>query len=812
MQNAKAIFLEALDRSPNDRLAFVRKVAPDDVVFREVERLLAADLAAEASDHFDRLTFTLDWDSVASDRPKQTEQAEGDAIGDYVLTERLGRGGHGEVWRAEQLRPVQRDVAIKLLSNVDERLKRRFSFERQALARLDHPDVARVLDAGEWKSVPYLVVELAPGEPATDFCIGNDLSSPDRLAIFGKVCRAVAHAHGRGLLHCDLKPANVLVWRDAADGSVRVKVIDFGIARILGGDADDSVVGTPAYMSPEQAGGGEVDVQSDVYSLGLLLHAMLGGGNPVAAATSSRSRRALAQVAASAPRPEPLRPPVPKEADWIIARATAPVAADRYASAAALARDVDRLLDGRPVQAKTTRWTYRLGKHARRNKPLAAASVAAALVLVGGVAATAYQAVRATRAERIALVDRDAAEDARAEAEDSAESARATSRFLQRVLFSARPGYESSEEREAFVRSVDRARDGLASDLLDRPEVRSELLDMIGMIYFESSRLEEAEPLLEEAYTLRLELFGESDPRTLRSQEQYAGLLRYQGLHDEAIELADEVLRLSEGGDTFGLDLVARNARVTIGESLLLRLGPGDLERLRQYANAAEAEAAEGVEDLSTEQRAHLAFLVLAYPDAVLQGSQAVTAEQREDVAKYIRLGNDLLIDLPIESGIVPVLRHRLANLQARTGQWYDALQGLRMVVPVLREQMGPDAPTTLSATSDLLTLRAIYETRDAPAEQVHEIAAGLRDVFDRTRDQRLVRGASPLMMVLFNAGRFEEVRDVAEAIVAMRPDQVHDQSGAPSYAKRVLAELRERRPDLFLPPSTRPAATTRPG
>ncbi|MEM1013931.1 MAG: serine/threonine-protein kinase, partial [Planctomycetota bacterium] len=524
-------------------------------------------------------------------------------------------------------------VAIKLLARVDDRLRDRFAFERQALARLDHPDVARVLDAGDHDGRAFLVVELAPGRPITEFCEAEQLDADERIALFARVCDAVAHAHARGLLHCDLKPSNVLVWRDTNEHDIRLKVIDFGIARLLGADDAEGVVGTPAYMSPEQAGNGAIDVRSDVYALGLLLHALLGGANPVAAETKSKSRRALVQTAAAAPRPEPLQGNVPREADWIIERATEPEPDARYETVARLGDDVKRVLDRRPVAAGPATLSYYVQRHAARNKPLAAAIAVAALILLGGIGATAYQAIRATNAERQALEDRDAAE--------------ATSRFLQRVLFSARPDFRNPEAAAAFVEAVDRARDGLATDLRGNPEVRSELLDMIGMIYFESNRYAEARPLLEEAYTLRRGLFGPDDARTLRSHEQFAGVLRYLREHDQAIEHASEVVRR---GETVGLprdEVILRNARLTLSESRLRRRAPGDLEGMRELALDARRRM-EATSPRSVAARENLSRLMLNYADGILEFANEQNPELRQEFPEFLTLGYELIADIPM--------------------------------------------------------------------------------------------------------------------------------------------------------------------
>jgi serine/threonine protein kinase/tetratricopeptide (TPR) repeat protein len=417
---ANDLFLKALElRAPGERQAFLgRECASDAGLRAEVESLLEASARAgsflESPAPAPNLVPTLDEPPVA-ERP-------GTVIGPYKLLELIGEGGFGVVFLAEQARPLRRKVALKVLKpGMDSRqVVARFEAERQALALMDHPNIAKVLDGGETASGrPYFVMELVKGARITDFCDQNLLSVRDRLGLFVSVCAAVQHAHQKGVIHRDLKPSNVLVSRH--DTAAVVKVIDFGVAKALGQELTDKtlftgvaqMIGTPLYMSPEQAGmsGLDVDTRSDIYSLGVLLYELLTGATPfdkerLRTAGYDEIRRIIreeepprpstllstcgqAAVAVSANRrsdPKKLGQLLRGELDWIAMRALEKDRNRRYESASAFAADVRRYLNDEPVQACPPSAWYRFRKFARRNKSvLAAAGLALCfLVLLGG--------------------------------------------------------------------------------------------------------------------------------------------------------------------------------------------------------------------------------------------------------------------------------------------------------------------------------------------------------------------------------------------------------------------------------------------
>ncbi len=427
--NIDEVFFVALEReSPEARAAYLDEVcATDPELRRRVERLLDAQpklgsfLDAPAAGP----TLTLG--------QPQAMEGPGTVIGPYKLLEQIGEGGMGVVYMAEQTQPMRRKVALKIIKpGMDtKQVIARFEAERQALALMDHPNIARVLDAGATESGrPYFVMELVKGVPITEYCDQHRLTIPERLDLFMQVCQAVQHAHQKGVIHRDIKPTNVLVT--SLDGVPLPRVIDFGIAKATGPSLTDKtlftgfaqLIGTPLYMSPEQAelSAVDVDTRSDIYSLGVLLYELLTGTTPFdqntfRTAAFDELRRIIREV--EPPRPSTrlstlgattttisdnrqtdvrkLNRALRGELDWIVMKALEKVRQRRYETASGLARDVKRYLAGEPVEARPPTTWYRLTKFARRNRLVLTTAGLIALTLITGTAVSAWQAVIARR-------------------------------------------------------------------------------------------------------------------------------------------------------------------------------------------------------------------------------------------------------------------------------------------------------------------------------------------------------------------------------------------------------------------------------
>ncbi len=374
----------------------------------------------------------------------------GAVIGRYTLVRKLGEGGFGAVFEAEQREPVKRQVALKIIKlGMDTRdVIARFEQERQALALMDHPHIAKVLDAGATETGrPYFVMELVEGVPITEYCDEHRLTVRERLEIMETVCQSVQHAHGKGLIHRDLKPGNVLV--STQDGRPHPKVIDFGVAKATSAKLTEKtllteqfqMIGTPLYMSPEQAAGLlDIDTRTDVYSLGVLLYELLTSATPVSAETlrtamyhelqrlirqveppkpSTRVATEMATMSEIAARRGIEAPRLASllrgEIDWIVMKALEKSPARRYDTASALAQDIRRFLSGEPIFAAPPSASYKFAKFVKRHKAGVAAAAAVLLALVAGLAGTLWQA-------RVAARGRDLARDAAKEAEAAGKS------------------------------------------------------------------------------------------------------------------------------------------------------------------------------------------------------------------------------------------------------------------------------------------------------------------------------------------------------------------------------------------------------
>jgi len=570
-RSAKEVFNNALELPPPERDAFLELVCGRDADLKDrVLHLLAVhesspEFLAEATVNPEGSGSPRDHAEPASASttlfPTSEFEAPGARVGPYKLLERIGEGGFGTVYLAEQSEPVRRTVATKVIKlGMDTRqVIARFEAERQALAMMDHPHIARVLDAGATESGrPYFVMELVKGVPITQFCDEHRIPLRQRLALFTDVCHAVQHAHQKGIIHRDLKPTNVLVSRH--DEKPVVKVIDFGIVKATGARLTDKtlhtemrqLIGTPTYMSPEQAGMSDLDVdtRSDIYSLGVLLYELLTGATPFDAKSLMESgydemRRIIREV--EPPKPstrlsslsalqmhtEPraqasgsgssssqsLNPLPPRslssipqslirslrgDLDWIVMKCLEKDRTRRYETANALASDVQRHLKGEPVVAAPPSRAYRWSKSLRRHRT-AVAVAAGFVVLVGaGLVITGWS----WRAESM--------QRSRAEAINS---------FLNDMLTAADPARAKGEKltmREALDKAAQRMD---ANPMRDQPLVEADIRFTIGSTYWALSLWPQAGAQFHAAAAIQSQELGEEHPDTLRSRFHLARTL-----------------------------------------------------------------------------------------------------------------------------------------------------------------------------------------------------------------------------------------------------------------------------------------------
>ncbi|MCO6454383.1 MAG: SUMF1/EgtB/PvdO family nonheme iron enzyme [Pirellulaceae bacterium] len=618
-------------RQPAERAAYLDGACGDDPEFRQqVELRLAALQASAFASEAAALEDGSDTELAAADLPSRavaanqpelaptleqppaSGQEHSSRIGPYKLLQQLGEGGMGSVYLAEQDRPVKRRVALKVIkAGMDSaRVIARFEQERQALALMDHPHIAKVLDAGTTDSGrPYFVMELVKGVAITDYCDRERLSVIQRLELFLPVCQAVQHAHQKGIIHRDLKPSNVIVA--LYDNRPVPKVIDFGVAKAMHQKLTErtmftevgSIVGTLEYMAPEQAelNNLDIDTRADIYSLGVLLYQLLTGSPPLNAAQLrsvgfAEMLRLIREVEPPKPstklltsvdlpaiaarrtlEPRRLTSVVAGELDWIVMKALEKERNRRYETASALAFDIERFLANEPVLASPPSASYRLRKFCRRNKLVLAAATVVSVALLAGSMGTAWQAVLASQEARRA------AEAERAAEENAARTRQVIERFLIQIgddQWARVPGFEHLR-----VEMVEQAVHGYRQLLArkpDDPALRNDAalaLRRAANLYRMMNRFEAALPLYDDSLKLQAALvaeFPERDAYLVRlvdcQLDQANALQRVRGPaaaipgYRQAYETARQARTQSPHG--VGPRLAEARAAVELGEVL----------------------------------------------------------------------------------------------------------------------------------------------------------------------------------------------------------------------------------------------------
>jgi serine/threonine protein kinase/Flp pilus assembly protein TadD len=737
---AQQIFGEAIELPAAERGPYIAAACgSDDELRAEVESLVAS--MDEAGGFLSAPTGDGEQDAgiPTLDAAPPREHA-GSRIGRYKLLQLIGEGGFGSVFMAEQEHPVRRKVAVKVIKlGMDtKQVIARFEAERQALAMMDHPNIARVLDAGATETGrPYFVMELVRGVPITRFCDENKLTTDQRLDLLIQVCQAVQHAHQKGIIHRDIKPSNVLVTMH--DDRPVPKVIDFGIAKATNARLTERTlfteyrqfIGTPQYTSPEQAqmSGLDVDTRSDIYSLGVLLYELLTGTTPfdpaeLRGAGYDQMQRMIREV--EPPKPSTrlntlgetltsvasLRSTDPRrladlmrgELDWIVMKCLEKNRARRYETASALAADLRRYLADEPVQARPASVAYWLSKLLRRHKAGVAAASVAAAGLVIGMAAAIFGLVHATHdrdlavaarldeaaqrhaavaAMKIADQQRLAAKHNAEEARASADQMQAVNRFLQDMLSAAQP--DRALGKPVLVRDVvDQAARKLdGGELKDQPEVQAAVRETLGHVYFSLGEYALAEAHLHKAIDLLDQHSASQTALGAAVLEDLANAVGWGGNRVAAERLARDALTLQKKlhGER---SVEAAYAMEVLAVDLHYLGRPHDAEPLVREAL-----------DIRRRQRPESREIAL---DLALLGNLL----QKEDPAASERLLREGLTMLTKVAGRdnpdVAKTLHGLALLLASEGRPEEADAALSEAVAIQRKVLGPDHPDSGSA------------------------------------------------------------------------------------------------------------------
>jgi serine/threonine protein kinase/tetratricopeptide (TPR) repeat protein len=708
--------------------------AGDDSLRERVEVLLRA---YDADPQFLEAPVT----ELKSGRDSIIGEGPGTRIGPYKLLEQIGEGGFGVVFMAQQDKPVRRVVALKIVKpGMDtKQVVARFESERQSLALMSHPNIAQIIDGGETASGrPYFVMELVRGMPITDYCDKNHLPAEDRLKLFVSVCQAIQHAHQKGIIHRDIKPSNVMVT--LAGETPLAKIIDFGVAKAIAQPLTEKtlftgygqMIGTPAYMSPEQASMSlmDVDTRSDIYSLGVLLYELLTGTTPIESArlreagfveiqrliTDLELPRPSARLSAlgdsatvvadnRSTDPQHLRRMLAGDLDWIVMKALEKDRNRRYATPERFAEDIERFLRREPVTARPPTAAYRLGKFADRHRAAVLAAAAVATALLAGTTIAGWQAVLATRAKHDALAAATAERNAKRAAVAKEAETQAILNFVQnQILAAARPkGRDGGLGPEVSLRAaIDAAVPSVEKGFRDQPLTEARLRMTLGHSFFLLGDGKAAAAQLEPARAILAKLLGPDHPDSIDSNIELGAALLAQGATRESVSLFERMLPICRA--KFG-----PSAKRTL--ECMNNLATGLAER-RRYEESTElyrqslalCESNYGPDDLNTLRiMSNLAsnyHLLVRYDEAL---------ELREEAVKRFRAkyGRD-------DDGTLRAM-YNLAGTYRSLGRYADALRIDEETLSKRKNSLGADHPDTILSLSAVAhDLMRLHRAADA--------------------------------------------------------------------------------------------------
>jgi non-specific serine/threonine protein kinase/serine/threonine-protein kinase len=832
------IFLKACALPAEDRAGYLERECAGNADLRaEVEAMLAADARAGSGEATGALAARVGRIAAELAASAPAPGAAPERIGPYRALDLLGEGGMGVVYRAEQSAPIHRQVALKVIkAGMDTReVVARFEAERQALALMDHPAIAKVFDAGATdRGLPYFAMEYVKGEPITAYCDRHRLTNRERLGLFIQVCEGVQHAHQKGVIHRDLKPSNVLVAVE--DGSPIPKIIDFGVAKAIAQRLTEKaiftdqgiLVGTPEYMSPEQTMTGlDIDTRTDIYALGVILYQLLVGALPFDA-TDLRNAgigeilRRIREVDPPRPstrigtmgeaskesarnrRTEPSRltGQLKGDLDCITMKALEKDRTRRYESPSDLAADLGRHLRNEPVLAGPPSAVYRSGKFVRRHRLGVAVAAAGVLALAGFGASMAAQAKWIAR-------ERDRAER--------------VSEFFVDLFQISEPG-EARGNAVTAREILDRGIANVEKELAQEPELQARLMLTMGDVYRNLGLYKEAEPILKRSVEIRRRLSGEENLDTLASLHGLASSLERLGRYEEAEKLYAQVVehrrRLlgKDHPDTLfagnGLAVVyARQSRYAeagklhrqVLEARRRVLGPDHPDTLTSMNYVATGLKREGRideaeslfrETIQARHRTsgpdHPDTLAVERNLAFLYIEQTRWAEADGIIRRVVETSRRVLGET---HHFTLSAKDLLAGVLASQGKFDEAEEIYRTCMESLRRQLGKDHPTTLNSMHNLALLYSDRGRYDEAESLFLQTLAAMRRTLGESNASTLVC-ATELASVHISKGRYEEAEKLLSETLSIERRVLGEKNTRTLYTIYHLGEVAARRGD----------------
>lgn len=703
-------------------------------------------------------------------------EALGTTIGPYRLLRRIGEGGMGEVFEAEQSEPIRRRVALKVIKpGMDSRaVIARFDAERQALALMDHPCIAKVFAAGATqRGRPYFVMEYVEGEPITEYCDRRRLSLRERLELFILVCEGVQHAHQKAVIHRDLKPSNVLVGE--VDGRPAPKIIDFGVAKATTQRLTEltmvteqgQLLGTPEYMSPEQASSAEddIDTRTDVYALGVVLYELLAGALPFeprdlrkaghdairkiireqdpprpSTRFSGLGDRATTIAEAHGSAPKRLQSELRGDLDWITMKALEKDRDRRYATSSDFAADVRRYLDDEPVMAGPPSASYRLRKLVRRNRGAFAAGASLVLLLAVLAVSMTVQAGRLAR-ER----DRTAVQAAKAQR---------TTEFLQSMLAGVTPATARGRDTTLLEEILANTAKRIGPELAEQPEVEAAIRATLGTTYMSLGKFDVAEANLLRADSLQTALIGPDAAATLATRRQLGVLYARTGRHAEAEARLRGVV--AGASRSLGLhDPVLLSAMADLGD-VLMRAGKNKESLAVAESSVTVVGAGFAPTDAALLQ-AKATLAIILYGER--RFDEAISLYDEVLAARIATLGEDHPSTIAAKGNLALILE--------QAGRPGDAVARNREVVAAATRIYGPEHPEVLKVENNLaLCLDRHDQTAEAEAIQRRLVALSIR-LFGPENSETMLAQAN-LGRYLLNQKRYAAAQSLLDSTLAI--------------------------------------------